>query len=70
MQEIENIRRYSPNTIKSYKTDLKEFAKFFVTANDKLKSKKLTERFVKVIFMLLSEKDLDKKTISRKLSCD
>ena len=28
LSEIENIRRYSPNTIKSYSIDLKEFLGF------------------------------------------
>lgn len=67
LQDIESIRRYSPNTVKSYKTDLKEFAKF-CEQNDRMELNKITERFLKSYLMLLSDKDLDKRSISRKLA--
>ena len=46
LQEIENIRRYSSNTVKSYKTDLIEFSKF-CEQNEKMELNKITERFLK-----------------------
>ena len=67
LQEIESIRRYSPNTVKSYKTDLIEFAKF-CEQNNRMELNKITERFLKSYLMLLSDKDLDKRSISRKLA--
>lgn len=67
LSEINNIRRYSYNTIKSYQTDLGEFIAY---CNEKQKNELsvITERFIKSYLMILSEKDLDKKTIARKLA--
>lgn len=67
LSEIKNIRRYSNNTIKSYKTDLEEFIGY---CKDKQKTDVtgMTERFIKSYLMVLSEKNLDKKTIARKLA--
>jgi site-specific recombinase XerD len=67
LSEIKNIRRYSDNTIKSYRTDLVEFLTF---CNEKQKNElsEINERFIKSYLMILSEKDLDKKTIARKLA--
>ena len=67
LEEISSIRRYSPNTIKSYKTDLEEFSTF-CTDQDRTDISKITERFIKSYLMILSEKGLDKKTIARKLA--
>ncbi|MCC6255119.1 MAG: tyrosine-type recombinase/integrase [Ignavibacteriaceae bacterium] len=67
LEEISSIRRYSANTIKSYKTDLEGFA-IFCTDQDRADVSKITERFIKSFLMVLSEKDLDKKTIARKLA--
>ncbi|MFZ1519372.1 MAG: tyrosine-type recombinase/integrase [Ignavibacteriaceae bacterium] len=65
--EIENVRRFSHNTIRSYHTDLHEFISYCI-AEDKLEIEKLNERYFKSYLMILSEKKLDKKTISRKLA--
>ncbi len=67
LEEVSSIRRYSANTIKSYKTDLGEFA-IFCNDQDRTDVSKITERFIKSFLMILSEKDLDKKTIARKLA--
>jgi site-specific recombinase XerD len=67
LAEIKNIRRYSDNTIKSYRTDLCEFI-LFCTEKEKTELSAITERFIKSYLMILSEKDLDKKTIARKLA--
>ncbi len=67
LEEVSSIRRYSANTIKSYKTDLGEFA-IFCNDQDRADVSKITERFIKSFLMILSEKDLDKKTIARKLA--
>jgi len=65
--EIENIRRYSSNTIKSYRTDLNEFISF-CEQNDRQEIDKISERFLKTYLMALSDKDLDKRSITRKLA--
>jgi len=67
LSEIKNIRRYSDNTIKSYRTDLEEFIAY-CKEKQKKDLREITERFIKSYLMILSEKDLDKKTIARKLA--
>jgi site-specific recombinase XerD len=67
LAEIKNIRRYSDNTIKSYRTDLDEFI-LFCSEKEKTELSAITERFIKSYLMILNEKDLDKKTIARKLA--
>jgi integrase/recombinase XerC len=65
--ELSNIRRYSNNTIKAYKTDLEEFFKYCENY-EKYEIDKITEKFIKSYLMVLNEKKLDKKSISRKLA--
>lgn len=67
LAEIKNIRRYSDNTTKSYRTDLSEFI-LFCTEKEKTELSAITEKFIKTYLMMLSEKELDKKTIARKLA--
>jgi len=64
---LRNIRRYSPNTIKSYKADLYDFTKY-CSDNNKSEMTSINERFVKSYLMSLSEKDIEKISIVRKLS--
>ena len=67
LEYIENIRRYSQNTVKSYRSDLLEFQDYCVS-QDRQDISKITERFIKSYLMILNEKDLDKTSISRKLA--
>lgn len=64
---LRNIRRYSPNTIKAYKTDLSEFITYCNDCN-KLDVSLINERFIKSYLMYLSERELEKISIVRKLS--
>lgn len=64
---LRNIRRYSPNTIKSYKTDLSEFIAYCNECN-KMDVSSINERLIKSYLMHLSERDLEKISIVRKLS--
>ena len=64
---LRNIRRYSPNTIKSYKADLAEFINY-CKVYDKLEVSFINERFIKSYLMNLSEKNIEKISIVRKLS--
>ena len=54
---LRNIRRYSPNTIKSYKADLSDFIKY-CSDNNKFDITSVNERFVKSYLMNLSEKKI------------
>ncbi len=64
---LRNIRRYSPNTIKSYKSDLSDFINY-CNDNNKIEITLINERFIKSYLMNLSEKKLEKISIVRKLS--
>ena len=64
---LRNIRRYSHNTIKSYKADLSDFLNYcFDTGKDEISA--VNERFIKSYLMQLSERNLEKISIVRKLS--
>ncbi len=67
LDEIESIRRYSKNTVKSYRTDLKEFSDYCLNS-DRDDVVKITERFLKSYLIILNEKELDKTSIARKLA--
>lgn len=64
---LRNIRRYSPNTIKSYNSDLSDFINY-CNDNNKSDITTINERFIKSYLMNLSEKDIEKISIVRKLS--
>ncbi|MGQ9798136.1 MAG: tyrosine-type recombinase/integrase [Ignavibacterium sp.] len=67
LSQITNIRRYSDNTIKAYKNDLSEFNNF-CQENSKENIEEISEKFLKKYLFNLVQKDLDKTSISRKLS--
>ena len=67
IEEIDCIKRYSPNTIKSYSEDISDFLKF-CKINSKLYLEDVTERFLKSFLVELNDRELNKKSISRKLS--
>ena len=64
---LRNIRRYSANTIKSYKADLNDFLRF-CNDNEKMDIASISERFIKSYLMHLSERKIEKISIVRKLS--
>ncbi|MFN3873328.1 MAG: tyrosine-type recombinase/integrase [Ignavibacterium sp.] len=67
LSQLSNIRRYSDNTIKAYRIDLSEFNSFS-SENSKVNIDKITEKFLKKYLVNLTERELDKTSISRKLS--
>ena len=67
LSNILNIKRYSLQTVKAYKTDLNQFLEFY-EENDKSNSNNLTERVIKRYLMYLSDSGIEKRSISRKLS--
>lgn len=67
LTEISNVRRYSDNTSRAYRTDLLEFSEYCKEYN-KSEMSSISERFIKSYLMILNDKKLDKKSISRKLA--
>ncbi|BDQ01888.1 tyrosine-type recombinase/integrase [Ignavibacterium sp.] len=67
LSQLSNIRRYSDNTIKAYRIDLSEFG-IFCSDNSKFNIDEITEKFLKKYLVNLTERELDKTSISRKLS--
>jgi site-specific recombinase XerD len=67
LEDIKNIKRYSPNTVKSYTEDLKSFLDY-CKGSSKIELAGITEKFIKSFLMSLNEKGLDTKSISRKLA--
>ncbi len=61
------VRRYSANTIKSYKTDLGYFINF-CEENNRTDTSKITEKFIKTFLSRLNENGNSKRSISRKLA--
>lgn len=64
---IESVKRYSPQTVKAYRTDLLQFLDY---CNNRSKSdcKEITEKLIKTYLMQISESGLDKRSIARKLA--
>jgi integrase/recombinase XerC len=67
IEYLSNIKRYSYNTIKSYRTDIEEFGAYCID-HSKLQLENISEKFIKSFLMTLSEKGTGKKSISRKLA--
>ncbi|MDY0082176.1 MAG: tyrosine-type recombinase/integrase [Ignavibacteriaceae bacterium] len=67
LSNLRNVSRYSEHTIKAYTNDLTEFTKYCIL-NERLNILQINERFLKSYLIYLNEKELDKKTISRKLA--
>lgn len=67
ISELSGIRRVSVNTIDAYKADLTQFESFIVNKNiTDLKS--ISERTIRLFIVHLTESDLSRTSISRKLS--
>jgi len=67
LQNLKSVKRYSPNTIKSYKADLDGFNSYCKEYNNKEISG-ISEKFIKSYLMVLSETGIERKSISRKIS--
>jgi site-specific recombinase XerD len=64
---VKDVKRYSPNTVKSYSSDLEDFLEY---CKEKGKNEivELNERFIKSYMIKLTEEGIGKNSISRKLS--
>jgi integrase/recombinase XerC len=67
LQYLKGIKRYSDNTIKSYRTDLDAFVSY-CTEYSKQDIILISDKFIKNYLMLLSESGIERKSISRKIS--
>ncbi len=68
LSELQNIRRYSDNTIKSYRSDLADFTSYCIDHNH-IEIETISEKFIKSYLSLLnSNNELNKNSISRKLA--
>ena len=67
LSELKSVKRYSPNTIKSYREDLLGFLSF-CQMNQKNDVESITNKFIKHYLMHLNELGLDKRSIARKLA--
>lgn len=67
LSELQNIKRYSENTIKSYRIDLEDFSAYCINYN-RSEIESITDKFIKSYLAVLNQKNLNKKSISRKLA--
>ncbi len=67
LQYLRSIKRYSENTVKSYRTDLEGFNSYCNEYSRKNISE-INERFIKSYLMTLSESRIEHNSISRKIS--
>lgn len=67
LSDLQNIKRYSDNTVRAYRTDLEDFV-VYCTDHHHSDIEVLGEKFLKSYLAFLSGKNLNKKSISRKLA--
>jgi len=61
-------RRYSPNTVLSYRKDLLDFSSFVLETEGEADLRKVDKKVVRNFMVFLNEKKLAKRSINRKLS--
>jgi len=67
LSDLQNIKRYSDNTVTAYRIDLEDFASFCIKLNH-FNITAVSQKFIKAYLAELSGKNLNKKSISRKLA--
>lgn len=67
LTELKSVKRYSPNTIKSYREDLLGFYTH-CQFSQKESIESISNRFLKNYLVTLNEQGLDKRSIARKLA--
>ncbi|MFA6979708.1 MAG: tyrosine-type recombinase/integrase [Ignavibacteriaceae bacterium] len=67
LKELESTKGYSPLTVKAYSEDLEQFYSFCCSIS-KIDINLINERTVKNYLVFLNDKELEKSSISRKLS--
>jgi len=67
LEDLAAIKRYSANTIKSYKADLQQFDDYCEKHSKRI-LQNISEKFIRSFLMTLSEEEVAKISIARKLS--
>jgi site-specific recombinase XerD len=67
LQYLKSVKRYSGNTVKSYRADLEGFSSY-CNEHSKKQISEISEKFIKSYLMVLSETGIERKSISRKIS--
>jgi len=67
LQNLRSVKRYSDNTVKSYRADLQGFNSY-CNEYSKKEISQLSEKFIKSYLMVLSDTGLERISISRKIS--
>lgn len=67
LTELDAVKRYSGNTISSYRKDLSQFEEFLSEKNITSVTQ-ITEKTIRLFLINLNQQDLSKSSISRKLS--
>ena len=68
LEYIQQEKRYSPNTITSYRKDLEDFLSFLMDRDGMEELHKAEKKMVRNFIVFLSEKGLTKRSINRKIS--
>lgn len=68
LEYISVERRYSPNTVISYEKDLKDFSKFLLETEAHQDFTKVDKKIIRNFMVELSEHQISKRSINRKLS--
>lgn len=68
LEYIQQEKRYSPNTITSYRKDLEDFLSFLMDREGMEELQKAEKKMVRNFIVFLSEKGLTKRSINRKIS--
>ena len=68
LEYIQQEKRYSPNTITSYRKDLEDFLFFLMDREGMEDLQKAEKKMVRNFIVFLSEKGLTKRSINRKIS--
>ena len=68
LEYIQQEKRYSPNTIISYRKDLENFLSFLMDREGLEELQKAEKKMVRNFIVFLSEKGLTKRSINRKIS--
>lgn len=68
LEYIQQEKRYSPNTITSYRKDLEDFLSFLMDREGLEELQKAEKKIVRNFIVFLSEKGLTKRSINRKIS--
>lgn len=68
LEYLEFEKRYSPHTITSYRKDLEDFSHFYLKTESSEDISKADKKVIRNFIVELSENDISKRSINRKLS--